>query len=263
MKTDDICVVILTKNESSNIRRTLSRLRWAPEVVIVDSFSDDDTLDIAREFDNVRVVQRPFDQHARQWNYGIHETGITRPWILALDADYLVPDTFVKEIEGLEPRDATTGLRANFVYCVDGKALRGSLYPSNIVLFKKSAGEFFQDGHTQRLKVKGDVQMLQSRLLHDDRKSLSHWLAAQDRYMTLEVDVIRNSSFADLAWADRIRKIPGLSPFVVLLYVLFVKGAILDGRAGLTYAVSRVVAESILTIKLLQPASEPVSPTRQ
>lgn len=256
MMLEDICVVILTKNESSNIRRTLSRLEWASEVVIVDSFSDDNTLEIANDFKNVRVLQRPFDQHAKQWNFAIHDTEIKRPWILALDADYLVTDAFVREVQDLQLAQAITGLRANFIYCVDGKSLRGSLYPSNIVLFKKDAGEYFQDGHTQRLKVTGEVQMLESKLLHDDRKSLSHWLAAQDRYMTLEVDVIRNSSFAELGWADRIRKVPGLSPFVVLVYVLFVKGAILDGRAGFSYAVSRVVAELILTMKLLQAASE-------
>lgn len=256
MNLGEICVVILTKNESSNIRRTLSRLQRFEEVVIVDSFSDDDTLDIASEFSNVRIVQRPFDQHATQWNYGVQETGIARRWILALDADYLVTDALVSELENLALNDKTVGYRANFVYCVDGKPLRGSLYPSNIVLFQRGAGEFFQDGHCQRLKVNGPEEMLNSKLLHDDRKSLSHWLAAQDRYMTLEVDVIRNSRFAELGWADRIRKVPGLSPLVVLFYVLFVKGAILDGRAGITYAIQRVVAEAILAIKLLQPASE-------
>jgi len=150
MNIGDICVVILTKNESSNIRRTLSRLQRFEEVVIVDSYSDDDTLDIAAEFSNVRLGQRSFDQHAIQWNYGVRETGITRRWILALDADYLVTEALVSELENLELDDKIVGYRANFVYCVDGKPLRGSLYPSNIVLFQKDAGEYFQDGHTQR-----------------------------------------------------------------------------------------------------------------
>ena len=58
-----ITPVVLTYNEAANIGRTLERLAWAREVVVVDSHSTDDTISIARRFPNVRVVQRPFVDH--------------------------------------------------------------------------------------------------------------------------------------------------------------------------------------------------------
>ena len=68
---DEITVLVLTYNEAPNIRRTLDGLRWAHQVIVVDSFSLDGTCDIAREYKNVKVVQRHFDNHADQWNHGL------------------------------------------------------------------------------------------------------------------------------------------------------------------------------------------------
>ena len=105
----DITPVILTYNESPNIGRSLERLTWAREVVIVDSHSTDDTLAIAARFPNVRVVQRSFDSHARQWRFAVEETGITSDWVLRLDADYMVEPGLRDEMAGLRPERSITG----------------------------------------------------------------------------------------------------------------------------------------------------------
>src|SRR5437879_5272553 len=90
--------VILTFNEDSNIERTLRALEWAATVIVVDSGSTDATEAIARRFANVRWFERPFDSHAQQWWFAIHETGAATPHVLALDADYEVPRQFVEEL---------------------------------------------------------------------------------------------------------------------------------------------------------------------
>ena len=82
---DDITPLILTRDEAPNIARTLGQLRWARDVVVVDSVSEDDTAAIARSFPNVRVVQRPFDSHAAQWQFGVEQ--VRTPWVLTLDAE--------------------------------------------------------------------------------------------------------------------------------------------------------------------------------
>jgi hypothetical protein len=64
---NEITPLILTYNEAANIGRTLERLAWAREIVVVDSFSDDETVEIASSFANVRVIQRVFDCHRSQW----------------------------------------------------------------------------------------------------------------------------------------------------------------------------------------------------
>src|ERR1043166_10204756 len=73
---DQITPLILTYNEAPNIARALAGLSWAKEIVLVDSFSDDETVAIAKSFANVRVLQRVFDNHRNQWEFGLKETRI-------------------------------------------------------------------------------------------------------------------------------------------------------------------------------------------
>ncbi|MDQ6971041.1 MAG: glycosyltransferase family 2 protein, partial [Mariprofundaceae bacterium] len=199
-----ITPVILTYNEEANIRRTLEALHWASDIVVVDSFSTDRTLDILAAFANARVFQRQFDKHAKQWNYAISETDIQTEWVLALDADYVVTPPLLDELKQLEALPDIAGYRADFRYCIEGKPLRGTLYPPVTVLFRKSAAKYVQDGHTQRVVVNGRVGELSSCMLHDDRKSLSSWLQAQNRYMTLEAELLCKSAWRDASWPDRL-----------------------------------------------------------
>jgi glycosyltransferase involved in cell wall biosynthesis len=248
----NITPLILTRNEAPNIARTMSKLRWASDVVVVDSFSDDRTLEILSRFEQVRVFQRPFDSHSNQWNYGLQETAIGTDWVLALDADYILSDALVEELGRLDPGDQVSAYKARFRYLVFGRPLRGSLYPPVDVLFRRDRAGYVQDGHTQRVAVNGQVETLNSRIFHDDRKPLSSWLVSQDRYMQLEANHIAGQCWAELAPADRIRRLIWVSPFLVFAYSLLVKGTLLDGRAGLYYALQRMLAESLLALRLLE-----------
>src|SRR5437764_327934 len=80
-----------TYNEAPNIGRTLGRLHWAKRIVVVDSMSTDETCQIAKKQAGVAVLQRPFDNHASQWNYGLAQ--VTTEWVLSLDADYQRTDS--------------------------------------------------------------------------------------------------------------------------------------------------------------------------
>ena len=91
----NITPLILTYNEAPNIGRTLEQLRWARDIVVVDSFSNDETLEIVSRFPQVRIYQREFDSHEKQWNFGLKETGISLEWVLALDADYVLTEEFL------------------------------------------------------------------------------------------------------------------------------------------------------------------------
>jgi glycosyltransferase involved in cell wall biosynthesis len=249
---DSVTPLILTYNEAENIGRTLANLSWARTIVVVDSGSSDETLEIVRAYPNARVFVRPFDFHARQWNFGLHETDITTPWVLAMDADYQVTTAFVDELRALRPPLEVAGYVAKFVYCVHGRALRGALYPPVSVLFRRAGARYVQDGHTQRIVFAGQRIYLHSPLLHDDRKPLTAWIRSQDRYMRLEAEKILNSSFRSLRWPDRIRSWRIVAPGLVLLHCLFVKGLILDGVPGLLYTTQRTFAELLLSLYLLE-----------
>jgi glycosyltransferase involved in cell wall biosynthesis len=249
---DSVTPLILTYNEAENIGRTLSNLAWARSVVVLDSGSSDSTLEIVRSHPNARIFVRAFDSHANQWNFGLHETHITTPWVLAMDADYQLTAAFVEELRGLSPPLEVGGYIARFVYCIHGRALRGALYPPVGVLFRRAGARYVQDGHTQRILFEGQRAHLQNPLLHDDRKSLTAWVRSQDRYMRLEAEKILNSSFRSLRWPDRIRSLRIVAPGLVLLHCLFAKGLIFDGAAGLLYSAQRTFAELLLSLYLLE-----------
>ena len=258
----NITPVLLTFNEAPNLARSLEALSWATEIVVVDSFSDDATVDIARGNPRVRLVQRRFDSHARQWNFAVHETGIGTDWVLALDADYLVSDLLVEEIRALAPESRTQGYRTCIQYCVAGRPLRSSVYPPVTTLFRRAAGHYTQDGHTQRLEVEGEVATLKGLIRHDDRKSLSRWLASQAHYARLEAEKLDGAAAAGLSLPDRIRKLVVVAPPMMFLYSLFVRGTVLDGLPGLYYSLQRATAELILSLHLLERRLARVRGTR-
>lgn len=249
---EHITPIILTYNESPNIGRTLEKLRWADDIVVVDSFSDDDTLTRASAFPQVRTFQRKFDAHAAQWNYALRETGIKTEWVLALDADYVLSNELAEELKVLNPAEDTQGYRAGFRYCIGGKPLSGTVYPPVTVLYRREGVYYEQDGHTQRVHVDGTIADLMSPIYHDDRKPLIHWLQSQAKYMKLESENLLSSEFGRLGWADRLRRLYVFAPFAMLFYCLFIKGGLLDGKAGLYYAVQRMLAESLLSLYLLE-----------
>jgi glycosyltransferase involved in cell wall biosynthesis len=247
---DQITPLILTYNEAPNIARALGRLSWASDVVVVDSFSDDGTVEIANLFPQVRLFQRTFDSHQNQWEFGLRETGIATSWVLALDADYVISDELIRELETLTPDPQTVGYRANFVYCIKGRKLRSGIYPPVTVLYRREAASYIQDGHTQRVAVEGATATLCAPMLHDDRKSLRRWFRSQARYTELEAHKLREADPAALDLADRLRRWRVIVPPAVLVYCLVVRGGVLDGWAGFYYAFQRAVAEAMLSHRL-------------
>ena len=247
---EQITPLILTYNEAPNIARALAGVSWAKEIVVVDSFSDDETVEIAHSFPQVRVVQRAFDCHRNQWEFGLKETAISTPWVLALDADYVVTNELVAELEKLHPDRDIAGYRANFIYCINGKRLRSGIYPPVTVLFRRDDASYIQDGHTQRVAVKGTIEDLRAPLLHDDRKSLRRWFNSQKHYTELEAQKLRAADPTELSRADRLRRWRVVVPPAMLVYCLIVRGGIFDGWQGFYYAFQRTTAELMLAVYL-------------
>jgi hypothetical protein len=249
---EDITPLILTWNEGPNIRRTLERLTWAHDIVLVDSFSNDDTLAIVSDFPQARVFQRQFDNHESQWNFGLRESGIRTPWVMSLDADFLVTSELVDEIRSLQPPVDVDGYSSRFVFCVNGRQLRSTLCPPVTFLFRRQHAEYYLDGHTQKLRLRGRVETLRAPVFHDDRKSLSRWLHSQAHYQELESRKLLSTDPSALDFADRIRKLRLIAPVAVLFYCLIWRGGLLDGVPGIYYALQRTVAESMLSLYLIE-----------
>lgn len=248
---DQVSVLILTYNEEENIGRTLDALRRFQEIVILDSGSSDNTCSIVKRYPNVRCMTRSFDTHAQQWNHGLKACGITRPWVLALDADYVIPPELVNEIAVLSPPPETGGFKAGFRYRVFGKALRAALYPPVVVLYRKANATYVQEGHTQRAVVAGGIESLSVCIDHDDRKPLSRWLTSQQNYARLEADYLLATPRQHLTRSDRIRLMAWPAPICVFLYTLLAKRCLLEGWAGWYYTIQRTLAEIMLALEIV------------
>ena len=247
--SENITPLILTYNEAPNIDRTLKGLTWAKKIVVIDSFSTDETLDILSCYPQVEIFQRKFDSFANQCNYGLSK--ITTEWVLSIDADYVLSEKLIKEIQTLEPSDINS-YSIKFKYCVFGKPLGGTLLPPRSCLYRREKAIYQDDGHAHRVYVEGKSDILKAYIHHDDRKPLSRWLWAQERYMVIEAKKLLETPVSEISWGDRIRKQKILAPFIILLYCLILKGGIFDGWHGWYYAFQRVLAEILLGIRLME-----------
>lgn len=240
--------LILTYNEAPNIARTLESLRWARRVVVLDSGSTDQTEQLCRQFPNVDWHVRPFDAHGRQWEYGIRETGIVAGYVLALDADMAVPAAFVAELAQQFLRGNYAGGITPFEYRILGQALKGSVYPAQMRVFKPREVQVTQPGHTQEFTVAGPLYQFKAKLIHDDRKPLERWVAAQLQYSVLELQRIAGAP--RLRWRDRLRQL-GLMPLLIGPYAYFRAGGPFAGTAAVRYAYERLMFECLLAHRML------------
>jgi glycosyltransferase involved in cell wall biosynthesis len=242
---------LLTFNEGANIGRTLAKLDWAKDIVVVDSGSTDETLAILKCNPRVRLFERKFDSHPNQWRYAMGGTGIRTSWVLRLDADYQLPDSFIAELALIEPAGAVSAYMAEFDYAVFSQKLIASLYPPKPILLRQGCFAISDEGHTEGWVVQGPVVKLQERVVHDDWKSMREWVVAQARYMTLERDKLQSKRTGVRDW---LRMHPPLMPVAVFFYCLLWKRLLFSGKAGLLYTVQRTLAEGILALFILENA---------
>ena len=245
---DDVTVLVLTYNEDPNIRRTLEAVSWAPRIIVVDSGSTDTTLEIVRTFPQARILTRAFDSFAAQCNFGIAHIQTT--WVLSLDADYELSAELQREIQSLAQAEPLAGYTAEFVYRIHGTPLRASLYPARTVLFRRTRAAYQNEGHGHRVKVDGAVGCMAGRIYHDDRKPMARWFTSQLRYAHVEADHLLALPVSERGRNDRIRLLAWPAPLLVFIYTLIVKGCVLDGWAGWSYVLQRVLAEAMLALEL-------------
>lgn len=254
-KTYDIAGLILAYNEEANIRRTLNQLTWLPEIVVIDSHSTDQTVNICQEFENVVIHQRKFDNHTNQWNYGLGKCVERTEWLLALDADYFIPDQLSKEIQDWLSKNKIpyNGFWVNFKYAVEGVVIRSGIYPPVQVLYRADNAEYINEGHTQRISVTGSNGQLINKIIHDDRKSFDRWIMSQNNYAKLEAQYLFKKEGQNKInkKQDRIRVRYKFTPVFLFLYCILARNGWRDGKAGWLYAFQRLIAEVLLQYHLI------------
>ena len=248
----NLTVILLTFNEENNITRVLNNLRWVERIVVVDSFSTDRTLQILEKYPNVSIHYRQFDSFAGQCNYALTLTDTD--WVLSLDADYVLPKEFAKEVQFFVDKNDSENVAyfCCFHFLVFGKKLLNDNTTPRAVLFKPAYCTYYDDGHAHRLKINGAAGNFKSRILHDDRKSLSRWLNSQSVYSLKETQKLTGASNLESSFISNIRKTKILAPLFIFFYCLFIKGLIFNGWRGWYYTLQRTIVEMLFALRLIE-----------
>jgi glycosyltransferase involved in cell wall biosynthesis len=240
----EITPVVLTFNEEANLSRSLAALTWADRVVVVDSYSTDATIAIARSFTNVSWYERRFDNYEGQWEHALRRTSITTPWVLALDADMIVTPALKRELACLVRDETLAGALVPFRYAIRGCNLPGSILPAQLRLFRLGNVTVGSNGHAHAFRVQGRLTKCQAALLHDDRKPLERFLASQLQYSAIELS--RLSSGESQGAKSWLRWRLPITPFLVGLAAWCRAGGPFGGAAARRYALERLMYESLL-----------------
>jgi len=178
-----LSVVILARNEERNLSRCLSSVRWADEVVVVDDFSTDGTVEIAHQF-GARVVQRRLDRYDAQRNFGTEQS--RGEWVLHLDADEEVSPELAQEIRTLLASDPPCDLYAiPFRDRIFGRWVRyGGWSCPNPRLHRRTLR--WEGEVHERVSHEGPVGQLRSPILHHSHETLFEFVEKMNRYTEME-----------------------------------------------------------------------------
>lgn len=245
-----LTAVILTWNEEENIARVLHHLTWMERIIVIDSGSTDKTVELAQSFPNTEIHTRKFDTHAQQWNYGL--SLCHSEWVLSLDADYILTYVFIEEIKSKLSQKNISAFNAEFEFMLFEKPLTTNNTTPRPVLFKLKDCIYYDDGHTQRLKVNGKTSDLKNKILHDDRKPLSRWLLNQSVYSVKEADMLLSKSDAELGFLEKLRKKRIYTPLLMFFFCLFRKRMIFNGKRGWHYTLQRTIVEMLISLRLTE-----------
>ena len=233
-----LSVAIVTLNEEANLPRTLASVKWAEDIVVVDSGSTDRTQEIARSF-GARVIERPWPGFAAQKNFAIGQC--TGDWVLTLDADEELSEDLQRQMRTLlasHPTNDAFYLKRRNLFL--GRWIKhGGFYPDpKLRLFRRSAANFaltprFQDRPVHEIiAFDGAAGTLDYDLIHHAYPTLSTYIEHMDRYSNLGADLLieRGRTMASLpAFLAR----TFLFPQFTFVWNYFFRLGFLDGREGL------------------------------
>lgn len=254
----DLSVIILTYNEELHIRRCLENVALiAKDIYIIDSFSTDKTLDIAKEYPNVHILQNKWENnYAQQFNWGLEHSNISSDWVLRLDADeYLLPE-LVEELREKLPTlpEDVTGIIFNRRHIFMGQWMRRGIYPVKLLrVFRYGKGmceQRLMDEHIQL--TEGRAVEFEHDFCDHNLNNLSWFCHKHVNYaireavdlLDIELDLTgaaesdNGKEISPQALAKRMKKHKyARQPlfwrsFAYFCYRYFLKGACLDGKVG-------------------------------
>jgi glycosyltransferase involved in cell wall biosynthesis len=244
MATHKLSVVIITRNEESNIQRCLESVRWADEIIIVDSGSTDSTLDICRQFD-CTVIETVWRGFGRTKQYAVESA--THEWILSVDADEEVSPELAWRIRAIleEPGDRKGfRIRRKSFYLNTMIRHSGWQHDYQLRLFNRHFGNFNDTRVHESVRINAATGTLDETLWHHPYPTISSHLRKMNDYSTLGAQVA--------AERGRTASLPGafFRGTGKFLKMFVLQRGFLDGPVGFVLAVNSSFGVYIKYLKL-------------
>ncbi len=252
----DLTAIILTFNEEKNIRECIGSIQGlAKRIVVVDSFSTDNTVEIAKEL-GAEVLQHEWVNYSQQFIYGLTHANIQTKWILRIDADERFTEKSREELERLtseHAEDDVNGIVVRFEVSFMGKALRhGGIYPIKVLrIFKKEYAHMEARNMDEHIVLDaGRSVEMKNDCLHQDFKSLTVWIDKHNKYSSREVmDYLASAETGKGATLNKSAKFKRFVKFKIYYklpmgfraklyywYRYYLKLGFLDGKEGKIFA---------------------------
>lgn len=243
-----ITVIVSVKNEELNLPSCLDKLGRFGQIIVVDSGSTDETINIAKAMD-VEVLEFEWNgKFPKKRNWALQNANIKFEWVLFLDADEFVTDEFVAEVEIKTQNVEYNGFTIQFENYFMGKKLRYGYGFQKSALFKKSKGAYEKidedlwshldmEVHEHPI-IEGRVGVIKAKVVHKDFKNLDHYISKHNAYSTWEAQRYLQLKHAQNTHLSLNQKIKygllntGLLPMVYFIGAYFIKLGFLDGKEG-------------------------------
>ena len=272
-------IYILTYNEEIDIAACIESAQLSDDIIVVDSCSTDRTVEIARRYP-VRVIEHPFESHGKQRTWMLRSIPSKYEWVYILEADErMTPELFQECLEATQSNSHIGYYAAERVMFMNRWIRHATQYPRyQLRLLRKDRVWFDDYGHTEREVCDGSTSFLKETYPHYTcSKGLSRWIEKHNRYSSDEAAETLyqlregNVNWKHLFWGssevERRRALKDLSlrlpfrPLVRFLYMYFILGGILDGKAGFAWCTLQTFYEYLILLKVdeLKQQSPPAS----
>ena len=261
-----VSVLILTKNEEQDLPGCLDSVAWCDDVHVFDSFSNDKTIEIALA-KGAKITQRKFDNWSMHQNWGLQNIPFKYEWVLYIDADERVSTSLLTALKTFNPANhvAFEIQRRDFAW--DGTWLKhAQISPYFLRLFRPDKMRYerlvnpvsLPDGTASRIEgfidhypfSKGIRFWLQRHLGYADMEAMTRLADMKNDVSFSFKKALFSSDFNEKRFHQKgiFYKLPG-RPLIKWFYMVFIRRAFLDGRAGLTYATLQSIYEYFIVLK--------------
>ena len=258
MDRHDVTAVILTYNEEIHIARCIgSIIDLVSDIVVVDSFSTDNTVSICEKL-GARVFQNPWKNYATQFQWGLDETGIKTEWVMRIDADEYLEAGHQEFQHVMELQNKYTGVYIKRKYYFMDKWIRfGAMYPiSHLRLWRNNAGRIENRWMDEHIVLnQGDTLEMDIIISDNNKNNLNWWVDKHNSYATREMIDSLNNEYCFLVQDDAISRSGGkqaifkrwfkekvylklplfVRPVFYFIYRYFFRLGFLDGKRGFIF----------------------------